>query len=43
MYDFRESRGYWKLKEEALDRTHWRTVLERGYGNCHKTDYGINE
>jgi hypothetical protein len=22
----------WKLKEEALDRTHWRTRFGRGYG-----------
>ena len=43
MYDFKESRGYWKLKDEVLDRTHWRTVFERGYGNCRKTDCGINE
>jgi hypothetical protein len=25
-------RGYWKLKEEALDRTLWRTRSQRGYG-----------
>ena len=23
--DLREKKGYWKLKEEALDRTLWRT------------------
>jgi len=23
--DLRETTGYWKLKEEALDRTLWRT------------------
>jgi hypothetical protein len=23
---------YWKLKEEALDRTLWRTRFGRGYG-----------
>jgi hypothetical protein len=28
-----EKRGYWKLKEEALDRTVWRTGLGRGYGS----------
>jgi hypothetical protein len=28
----KETRGYWKLKEEALDCTLWRTLLERGYG-----------
>jgi len=26
--DPKERRGYWKLKEEALDRTLWRTRLE---------------
>jgi hypothetical protein len=26
--DLREKRRYWKLKEEALDRTVWRTRLE---------------
>jgi hypothetical protein len=30
--DLKEKRGYWKLKEEALDRTVWRTRFERGYG-----------
>jgi hypothetical protein len=24
--------SYWKLKEEALDRTVWRTCFGRGYG-----------
>jgi hypothetical protein len=28
----REKRRYWKLKEEALDRTLWRTRFGRGYG-----------
>jgi hypothetical protein len=27
----KEKRGYWKLKEEALDRTVWRTRFVRGY------------
>jgi hypothetical protein len=27
-----EKRRYWKLKEEALDRTLWRTRFGRGYG-----------
>ena len=27
-----EARGYWKLKEEALDHTPWRTRSGRGYG-----------
>jgi len=28
----KEKRKYWKLKEEALDCTMWRTRFERGYG-----------
>ena len=27
--DFKETRGYWKLKGEALDRTVWRTGFGR--------------
>jgi hypothetical protein len=27
-----ERREYWKLKEEALDRTLWRTRFGKGYG-----------
>jgi len=30
--DFKKMRGYYKLKEEALDRTLWRTGFGRGYG-----------
>jgi hypothetical protein len=30
--DLTERRRYWKLKEEALDRTLWRTRYGRGYG-----------
>ena len=30
--DLKEKRGYWKLKEEALDRTPWRTRFGGGYG-----------
>jgi hypothetical protein len=30
--DLKEKRGYWKSKEEALDRTLWRTRFGRGYG-----------
>ena len=30
---FKETRGFCKLKEEALDRTLWRTLFERGYGH----------
>jgi hypothetical protein len=32
LVDLKEMRGYWKLKEEALDRTVWRTRFGRGYG-----------
>jgi hypothetical protein len=28
----KEKRGYWKLKEEALDHSLWRTHFGRGYG-----------
>jgi hypothetical protein len=30
--DLKEKRKYWKLKEEALDRSLWRTRFGRGYG-----------
>jgi hypothetical protein len=30
--DFKEKRRYWKLKDEALDRTQWRTRFGRDYG-----------
>jgi hypothetical protein len=30
--DLKEKRRYWKLKEEALDHTLWRTHFGRGYG-----------
>ena len=33
-----ERRGYWKLKEEALDHNLWRT----GYGQ-NEYKYGMNE
>jgi len=29
--DFEETRGYWKLKGESLDRIVWRTCFARGY------------
>ena len=32
LVDFMEKRGYWKLKEEALDRNLWRTGFGRGCG-----------
>ena len=30
--DLKERRRYWKLKEEALDRSLWRTRFGNGYG-----------
>jgi ribosomal 50S subunit-associated protein YjgA (DUF615 family) len=36
--DLKEARSYWKLKEEAQDRTLWRTQFGRDYGLC-KADY----
>jgi hypothetical protein len=30
--DLKEARRYWKLKEEAQDRTLWRTQFGRDYG-----------
>jgi hypothetical protein len=30
--ELKETRGYWKLKEEALNRTMWRTRFGRGCG-----------
>jgi hypothetical protein len=32
LHDLKEARRYWKLKEEAQDRTLWRTQFGRGYG-----------
>ena len=29
--DLKEKRRYWKLKEEALDHTLWRTHFGKGY------------
>jgi hypothetical protein len=41
--DFKEKRRYWKLKEEALDRTLWKTGFGRALRTCRKTDYRMNE
>jgi len=30
--DVKETKGFWTLKEEELDRTLWRTGFGRGYG-----------
>jgi hypothetical protein len=32
LVDLKQKKRYWKLKEEALDRTLWRTRFGRGYG-----------
>jgi hypothetical protein len=32
LVDHKETRGYWKFKEESLGRTLWRTRFGRGYG-----------
>ena len=38
--DFKESRGYRKWKEEALDCTLWRTRFGRGCGiELHRADW----
>jgi len=41
--DLKETRGYEKFKEEALDRAGWRTGFGRGFGPVRKTDYGMTE
>jgi len=30
--NLKEKTGYWKFKEETLDRTVWRTCVGRGFG-----------
>ena len=32
LYDPKETKGYWKLKEDALYHADWRIRLGRGYG-----------
>jgi hypothetical protein len=32
MHDLKKKRRKWKLKEEGVDRTPWRTRFGRGYG-----------
>jgi hypothetical protein len=41
--DLKKKRRYWKLKEEALNRTLWRTCFGRGYGPVRTTDYRMND
>jgi hypothetical protein len=39
--DLKENRGYWKLKEKALDRTVWRTRFGKGYGPVLRQTTGL--
>jgi len=39
--DLKETRGYWKLKEEAIDLTVWRTCFGRGYGPVRQTTHYV--
>jgi hypothetical protein len=32
--DLKKARGFWKLKEDALDHALWRTGFGRGYGSA---------
>ena len=41
--DLKETEGYWKLQEEALDRTVWGTNFGRGCGSVGMTDYMMND
>ena len=43
MVDIKEKRGYWKLEEEAQDRTLCGIRFGKGYGPVRKTDSGTNE
>jgi hypothetical protein len=40
--DLMEKREYFKLKDEALDHTLWRTRFRRGYGPRHNTNNRMN-
>jgi len=41
--DLKEKRGLYKMKEEALDRTLWRTRFGRGYGIVREKTEWMNE
>jgi hypothetical protein len=41
--DFKERRGYFHLKEEALDRTKWRARFRRGFGSVVRQTTKWNE
>jgi hypothetical protein len=41
--DLKEKRGYWKLKQEALNRSIWKNRFGRGYGPAERhTMKGMN-
>ena len=40
--ELKETREYWKLEEEAIDRTLWENRFGRGYGTCRKTNFRMN-
>jgi hypothetical protein len=41
--ELKGKRRYWKLKEEALDRTVWRTRFGRGYGSVVRQTNRLSE
>ena len=41
--DLMETRGYWNLKQEALDRALWRTDFGRDCGPDPKREGGMNK
>ena len=41
--DLKEKRRYWKLKEEALDRTLWRTCLSRSFVSVVRQTTALSE
>jgi len=44
LYDLEKTRRYWKMKEEVLDCTVWRTHFGRGCGSViRQTDSRMNE
>lgn len=38
----REASGYWKVKQEALDRTLLENKFWKRLKTCHKTEYRMN-
>ena len=43
LFDFKEKRRHWNLKEKTLDHTVWRNRLERSCGPFPKTYCGTRE